>query len=378
MKQKRNIYYILFFIGYFLLVASTMFHRVKFLVNICNYLDVIAFIILFYNIIVSFKKINTKVALWLIIISIISLTSYYFSKDTLPIKLIIVLLASKNISFDNFIKKDFIVRIILILSVVSFHYLGLTNDYLMMRADGTIRNSMGFSHPNSFGFYLMIIAFEYIYISFMKNNKIQIKNYILILLIMYIINYFSDSRTSILAIILFLLFLNFKDKIIKNKKINTFAIKNIFIIMTILTLTFTYLYGNYNTYANQMNNLTSNRLYYSNYFYKTYGPSIVGQKIETISTESAKKSNKKPIVLDNCYIQLIVRYGILVYMIYAMFFRKSFIYALNKNDKIIIIIMLILCLFGLSESNILLIERCPFLIYVNNIIFNKEGESKYE
>ena len=111
------------------------------------------------SIILQYKKIDFKI-LPVFLFIILSLLSFYYSKDNLPLMLCLVLLASRNIDFEDFIFKDFYFKFCLIMFVLLMHFAGLTNDYIVYRNIDSVRSSMGFSHPNTFGFYLMILCFD--------------------------------------------------------------------------------------------------------------------------------------------------------------------------------------------------------------------------
>ncbi|MBR1416415.1 MAG: hypothetical protein IJ572_01185 [Bacilli bacterium] len=373
--KKEKINQIIFYLGYFLLIITIMLSRVPLLNSLLFYVKILAYLLLSYNIILSFGKMKFKSILLIIALLLIAGLSAYFSKDTLPIRLIFIILSSRNVNFNDFIKKDFYLKIVMIILVVLLHYIGLTNDYVMYRSDGTIRNSMGFNHPNVFGFHLMIICFEYFYLEYKKNNRIKWYNYLFLLVIGIIVDYFSDSRSSILAMAIFALLIIFMNsfKTFKSKKITRKTCTNLFIILAIFTLIFTFLYRQNNDIAIFIDKLTSKRLYYNNLFYTNYGFSMFGQEVITISTEKARQLNKVALVLDNSYIHLLVRYGIALFITYALLFKKALKNTID-NNKILFLIMITLLIFGLSESNILFIEMCPFLLYFKTIIFKERGK----
>ncbi len=375
MTKKQSMFNILFYIGYFCMIINSMFYRVIGFKNISLIFTVVSYVVLSFVILLSFNKINKKYIPFIISAIIVCFISSRLSGDYLPLRFIFVILASKNVEFDKLVKNDMMVRIFLLIIVVLLHCFGMTNDYILYRSDGTIRNSMGFSHPNVFSFHLLIIGFEFFYIKYINKSKIKIMDYLFLIIVLIVMNVCSDSRSSMLAVSFFGIMFIFRNNLFnlcKKHKSALFTFGFMFILLTIISYVCAVTYTPSNSFLYKLDSLTSYRLFYSNYFYNTYGLSMFGQKIITISTEFARLNGVNALVLDNVYIQLLVRYGLCVYCVFATLFIKGTYYSYEKKNMYMFIILITLVIFGLMESSILIIEICPFLIYFNNIIYNKE------
>lgn len=378
MKKTKD-EYLFFILGYMLLVFCAMFNRLTILSGTFGIIKVISTLLLIISIIIAYKKINFRIipALLLIITGVIV---SYISKDYQILRLCLILIASKNIDFDKFIKTDYKVRSIFLSIVLMAHFMGLTSDYIVVRNLTSFRNSMGFSHPNTFGFYLMLLCFEYIYIKTKEKKKIKLYNYLILILTMFIIDYFSDSRSSEISLILLIIFIMFGRKIFDNismSKTKKIIFSNSFIILAIISLYITHLVNIKNAFGLYINELSSGRFFYTNLFYITYGIKMFGQKLLLVSTEQAKLTHTSALVLDNAYMHILIRYGLVFFIIFANLFRKSFKRIFENKSFELFVIMFILLIYGLTEATIIRIEMCPFLLYLGNALFKKSGD-KYE
>lgn len=381
MNRSKNvdITYLLFIIGYFLLVSDAILTRVTFLVSLFDLLKIVAYVILVISIIIQYRKLKTNF-IYVFIFILLSIICCYFSKSNLPMKLCLILLASKNIEFDSFIQNDFIVKIFLVCFVIAMHFLGYTNDYIIYR-DGLARNSMGFSHPNTFGFYIMILCFEYSYLKVKKRSKFNIFDILCFCLLVLVIDTVSDSRSSVFSIIIFLCYLIFGKSIYKkiaNSKVTSIVCSNFFIVCALLSAISTYMLYMNKDIGLFINKILSGRLFYNIIFFKKYGISLFGQELLLISTEQAKLTNTASLVLDNSYFHLLLRYGLFYFCMMSEFFRRSFRSIISKNSYELFGIMLILLLYGMTEASIFRIEMCPFLLYFSNILFYKKEKCTNE
>ena len=378
MTNRDKAGHLLFSIGYIFLIISTMLNRVQFLDTVLDVLKVLSYFSLIISILLQYKKIDFKV-LPVILLFVISLLSTYMSKDHSPLLICLILIAGKNIKFDSFIYKDYYFRFFLILFVLLMHFLGLTNDYIVYRDLGSMRSSMGFSHPNTFGFHLMILCFEYVYNFVRGKKRIGIFNYSYILLLLFAIDYFSDSRSSIIALILLFVYLVFGRGLfdrIRKSNVKSKIVSFTFVFCFLISLFMTYLFQKNNSFGLYINKLTSGRLFYANMFLNNYSIKPFGQYLLLISTEKAKllHNSSLALVLDNSYIHILLRYGVFYLIAFEELFRNTFKRVLKNNRYELFAIFVLLLLYGLTETTILRIEMCPFLLYFSYVLFNKEGE----
>ena len=147
----------LFYFCYIIFIFSSMFANVKFLSIFMNKINYIIYLGLLLCILLKIKTYRKKELIFMVFSLIVITISWIISKNNSIFILFLFIFAMKNIEFDSLIKFDLKMKILFVPIVIGLHYLGLTNDLIMYREDGTVRSSMGFGHQNTFAVYLFAI-----------------------------------------------------------------------------------------------------------------------------------------------------------------------------------------------------------------------------
>lgn len=369
--KKINVNNFLFFLGYALILFSDMFSSVNKITNYVNYIDYIGLAILSFLIFLRLKdeRIVLKKIIILFFLCFALFLIKIYSGDNLLIKLFIIILAFREIEINHFVKIDMMIRLVYLLIVVALFKAGLTSNYYIYREDGSIRSSMGFSHPNNFGQYILVLCCDYI---FLKFNKLKLIDYIIPIGGAIIIDIFSNSRTSIfcmLLLILLTLIYRFMPKIFENKMIKK-TIINIFLVFTIIAGLSVYLYNSGNPLFTKINDTLSNRLSYASRFLEEYNINLFGNEITMLYTQEARRAGLKPWVLDNSYLVCILRYGLVGYIL-IYFLTRSGLKKIYETKRYEIIIMwIIFSLNGIFENYLFKIHFNPYLIILSYLLYD--------
>lgn len=364
MKEKIK-FENLFWIGYFLIVFSEMYINVKFVCNYTEKINIIGLIFLIVYIIFSNKNYTKKDFFLMVLLFGISICTYFICKDFTIIKFLMLVYCLKNISFDKLVKKDFHIKILLFIILFVSSLLGFCNITSFQRGE-TIRYTLGFIHPNTTGFFIMLLTFEYIYIN---KGKIHFKQWFIIIIILCLTSFLTDSRSSVLALtllaILILFFRIFKNML--NSKIVCFIIKNFIIILTILSLFVSISYLNNERWAISLNDKLSNRLAYLSNSLERYDIKVFGNAIPSNT------------IIDNQYIFFLLNFGIILYITYYILFYIKFKELIKEKNSLLIILLLILLVYGLMEKTVFKASYNAFMLSLSSALFNyKKEENKYE
>lgn len=364
MKKCNEVY--LFYIGYFILLLVEMWNNLPIVRNNHNLLILLGLaVIVIFNIITIVKQkqiYRKKENIFFLLIAILCFFCYLFSKNFTILKYAIIMFSFINLNFETFIKTDLKMKILLFVSVFLL-YMGnalIYNEF--SREDGSMRYALGFNHPNTLGMYLMMISLEFLYI---KRNDLKWYYFPLIIFIILFIMIIPQSRTSAIAIIIYLGYLIFRKWIIKI--LNNKVIRNILLwIVPILTLcslglTFGYQKGLFI----RLNDILSDRLNYYHGFLASYDVTLFG----TVWNEKLLR-----VTLDNSYIFLLLQFGILIYLIFTLISIKGLRKIINMKNYDLFIILEILFLYGMMETTMLNVTMNPFLIGLSLWLQNKGGE----
>lgn len=370
-KIKLDITKMLFLIAIFLLQFATYTKNISFLINNSQLLINISIIMLLIHVIVTLFTIKMNKQKWFICIILlsISLFSYLITKDSLLLQFFLVFVGAFNVDFKSVIKKDLIFKFILFMFIIFCYYQGNTEVNEFVR-NGEIRYSLGFIHPNVFGYFILSSYFEIIYLFHKKNN---ISVFIFLSVLTELILSVSKSRSAQIAVILFIIiYIGFYilTKIgVKNHdylKRYSFILRNLFLFILVISFILTILYSNGNSIAIKLNSLFSSRLYLQSLYLKEYSISLFGNYIDYFDV-----INDYFATLDSVYFRLILNFGIIGFLLLYWVFNKTFYNSIKNNDVVLTIILVTMLFYGMMEYSIIRPGLNIFLIYLPSLFSSK-------
>jgi hypothetical protein len=329
----------------FSVISTDSFKFENSILNNSNYV-VLGLLMLFFALSFVYEKSSINDFLFMVVLIILSLTISFNSKSTKMLFLVIYILSARSLTvnqalFDLFLSKIFVILITFGL-FLSGHLMDLNNNEVG-------RHSFGFGQPNILG--ATVFVFEIILITHLTVNK---KNSFLELLLSTLIQipmlFFlieSGSSSSIICLGLFLIVL-ISRKIISKERVLTF-LENM-IIVGVPTISLFLLNNEVDVNGSLLfnaNTLLTNRLHLSFVFFKEYGFKIWGQEINYNFNLSQVNTYA---FLDNAYIELLVHYGVVAFLLvigYHLIIRSK---ALKYNFDYIIPLILTLSIYGFVEQ----------------------------
>ncbi|CDB16979.1 putative uncharacterized protein [Clostridium sp. CAG:221] len=354
-----------FYLAYTFILLQAMFNNVPSLTPLYGIIDKLVIVLIFLTILFQNQIYRIKEIAWVVIIFAIVVISYFLSKDNIILKAIMLIIASKDINFKKFIKFDLVIKVIFCFIIIIFSQIGIAENYVILRADGTIRQSLGFSHPNALAAYWLSICCDYIYLAFNKNKIIKL---FICTIITFIIGYITDSRTVIICVSLMIILLLY------NNYLNNKIIKKIVIflpyLLFALSLSLAYLYKSSDLIKN-IDRLLSKRIYYTEQYLQKYDINLFGQKIETVSTVQSRLLNISPQILDNSYIVLLLKFGIILLFCSCLLLSLRLKLSYRERDKLLIIILIIFMIVGLFENWLIKINYNPFILSFSSLIYRE-------
>ncbi len=378
--NTNNIFYVL----YVLLLLENMFSTVVVLSDILKYFGYILLVgVVFYVIFINRKAKKEELFKILIYFIVVTITAFVSSNKQL-LKIMLLMMAFKEIDFDDFCKKDFKYRLLFLISIIILSFVGLTNGNDVFRENEIRRYSLGFYHPNILGLHTLTLCLEYLYIN---RNKERVKQFVVVIITLLFNAFVTDSRACIVSLLLAFVYLCFPKKNlakIYDSALCKTTVKNIYLIFMIIMLILSFSFKlDGNNFINKIDNMLSTRIYCANYYVKNYNLlKPFGQFIERL--DDSIVGNFLP--LDIGYIHLLVIYGpimmaLLLYMFYTIF-KRSY---KNKN-YMLISIFVIWSVYSVIETNSLVDIYNPFLItlavvfydHINGIDEEKKKEDEKE
>lgn len=246
------------------------------------------------------------------------------TKNKAWVFLLFTLIYASCFDFEDVLNTIFSAQFISLILITTLSSFGLMHDYVNMRADGTMRHSLGFGYPTYLSQFLL---FMILYYSYKKNFKISPEKLGLYQLLIVFSYFLTDSRTEMLIseCILIGIFMNSVGILDKFKNIVEFfkkAYATCFPLFPIGSYILVMLYGFiFNTMnvngiifkiAQKFNHVFSNRLYQTFYDFKRYGLSLFGSNIDLVGYFLTKE-NEGTIIrsnfIDNEYMRILFENG---------------------------------------------------------------------
>lgn len=246
------------------------------------------------------------------------------TKNKAWVFLLFTLIYASCFDFEDVLNTIFSAQFISLILITTLSSFGLMHDYVNMRADGTMRHSLGFGYPTYLSQFLL---FMILYYSYKKNFKISPEKLGLYQLLIVFSYFLTDSRTEMLIseCILISIFMNSVGILDKFKNVVEFfkkAYATCFPLFPIGSYILVMLYGFiFNTMnvngiifkiAQKFNHVFSNRLYQTFYDFKRYGLSLFGSNIDLVGYFLTKE-NEGTIIrsnfIDNEYMRILFENG---------------------------------------------------------------------
>lgn len=314
------------------------------------------------------------------------------TKNKAWVFLLFTLIYASCFDFEDVLNTIFSAQFISLILITTLSSFGLMHDYVNMRADGTMRHSLGFGYPTYLSQFLL---FMILYYSYKKNFKISPEKLGLYQLLIVFSYFLTDSRTEMLIseCILIGIFMNSVGILDKFKNVVEFfkkAYATCFPLFPIGSYILVMLYGfifntmNVNSIifkiAQKFNHIFSNRLYQTFYDFKRYGLSLFGSNIDLVGYFLTKK-NEGTIIrsnfIDNEYMRILFENG---WIFFIAFFAiiSIVIWHLYKTKKDgLLFISFVITTSSLINPRLftITVSVISFMIIpvLNDLLFNQGG-----
>lgn len=362
MRKKWDLANVIFYMVFCIYVLKIMLGRISALEQIKDFLSIIQISFLCIGICIQSNKYQYNTFFKIIIVVIIGLISYFISEDTTIIFLYLYVFFSRKINIDELIKFDIKFKILLLFINAWLLLLGVVENIVFYRDDGSVRNTFGFESPNTIGMILLSIFIEIAYIS---RKKISGVYFLGILITVIILNLIFDSRASSICFILLAILLVFKN-VFKYSIIKKF-LPYMMLIFSILSILLVYLYKNNTNIGIILNEVFSTRLSIANEFFKNYKINLLGNRFKEYDYWIGYVNT-----LDNAYINLLLKHGVLNYIIVLFFNIKIMKKFVKEENYVGIVCLIVMYAYGMMEKATFVIIYNMILFELKDVIYFKE------
>lgn len=316
----------------------------------------------------------------LIIIAILTLLFLISAVNSHYLTLIstwLFIVAVKDMDYRQLILLAKRILQILIPFVILLYFIGVIDDYTMYR--GTeLRQSLGFSHPNRLGSYIFQWVACSVYMTEEKDvNVLKFLFYGLLALFIYLV---PNSQSAFICLILLLvgIFLFQMMKSRKNRQkilavacmVGTAAANLGSVVLSLLDL-------ERHPFWKQADRLLSIRFSAGHRVYELYGMKWLGQMVYVTEAEREAVGITETLYLDNSYMTLLIRYGILVYLLFTVSFLLLLWKVYKGEEYKLLIILTVYSVYGIMEKCVYVLGMNAFILTMRMLLY-ETGESSFK
>lgn len=335
--SRKKVHTVLFCLAYFTILMFSMMGHIPGLRIWLNRLAYIANAILLAIGITQNRFLSKKLCIGLIIAFLYSILLLNRTGFSGLFKLLLLIIASRNVNFKTLLKFDFVSRIILIGAVFILCFLGVAPNVVADYPDGTVRYSWGFQNTNHLALAIFIGCLELLYLWRMQVNG---KRIFFILALMIFSDIASGSRTANLigAMTLLCSILYTISPSIWTNRVIYFLVKFAVWFLAGLTAILTIQFENGENWALKVDSLLSGRLKNIQFFHQKFGVTLWGNDLSTGGR-----------TLDSIYGFLLLGLGVVGFLVFCIAITKLITVIYKKGDPSFGIVLLCLLIYGLSE-----------------------------
>ncbi len=374
-KQNKTIKETVFFISYTIYLTVNFLGWSKF--NIPSFLSPLTNIIislLLIMAILSGTKMTLKHLTMAVILVILCLVISMISSNTTGlIVMILFIICAKDIEYQKFINRYFVVGTIMLCLILFLYFIGFLDSLQWVRIEVSgekiYRYSMGFKYTTFGPLLFMCSIFAYLSI---KENEINLIETIVILVVNYFLYYWTNTRAVYYLILCTVV-------IYWIKRLFPFALNNKFIyivcvaitpIMAIVSLELPLMDVYNNNWINEIDALLSYRIRLGREAISRYGlSSLFGNNI--VWTGAAQGD-----LVDSSYLRILLEYGwMLLILICFGFVVIQIKNCRSKNYGMAVIISLYM-IHSFTDPQLLSIAANPFLLLLGSVFNNNNVSTK--
>lgn len=378
-----NIFYFSFFLWYSMeiLFSSTIMNFTYLPMQQLN--DIIGYIVLVLMIIqiFFFQKYNVRDIIVIVLSSVIVIVSAIKSGNNSILSMWIFIVSSKKVNLDAVVRSAYKVLCFMVSLVIILFFFKIIPEVTLYR-NGIVRHSMGFIHPNQLG----LRVFQLIMCRlFLHRNRFRMADIVISVLGVVFVYYVPNSQTSFGALII-LFFLTIIYAFIRDKDYIVMKTAGVILISTSILLNVICVVLSTRPLIHkfwvEINQFISFRFSYCYRVYKIYGITFWGNDIAVTMSEREMRGmqNLGKLYLDNAYLSLILRFGILMFVLFSLMYYLTMYYFMQHNQLYIVIIMFVYSVYGIMETGMYQMSHNIILLAISYLIYNKiasDGTYKY-
>ncbi len=278
--------------------------------------------------------------------------------------------ASKDIDFDKLMKQAYISQLIMVLVVFYLFFTGSITEATMYR-NSVLRHSFGFMHPNQLGIRVFLIVVCRCYT---RRKNINFYDVILTFLAGLFVYVVPNSKTSYYS--LFMLGCIMIIHLLSRMGVKAFARASsiavwLALICNVGSVFLSIIDVNKYPWLRWFDLRMSRRFSMCHRTMQLYGITVWGQDVHTILKRHIIGKHYT-LYLDNSYMSILLRYGIVVYVLFSLLYLFAMVYLKRANQIMLLEIMCLFAIYGVMENNFFSMSQNLFLLALSYPIYQRK------
>ena len=311
-----------------------------------------------------------------VITGIIGFASLLGSGDFALFKLVIVIIAAKDVDFHKFVKVFAIIKGTAVVLTLLFWRIGILGTLYYQDDKVGYYNTYGFCHRNVLGANVAILCLAWFYL---KYRRLKIQDVIVWSAVAAVFYRLAASRTSLLIMMLTIVgvyLFQKKEQLIMNYPKTRKILLWGFVSIVFLCILCTIFYVRYNFFWEIIDKIFTKRIRFAHYCFKEYGLSLFGQRIPFVSSIQAQSGDIDKLILDNAYMRALLYYGIIPGAFYLFSYFKALEMSFLKKDCALVVSLVIFAVYGLSERYMLdICYQFPLIVACGQYFFSRDDST---
>lgn len=319
-----------------------------------------------------YGKLSSTMGSALLLLAFLACVCYYVGYPSVGIVLLFMFF-SRDISFEKIAYYTIVFSLITLLFVYLSACCGIIDNYISHRVDGRPREYMGFRYVLFPANYMFNVLALYYYL---KKRKITWRLIILSVLLDYYIYEKTDARLGCgltLVLILYSAFYKMCQKRNIVVKMMDIIAAPSFLIMGITSFIVTALYDPYNVVHQRIDYAIGWRLSNAHSSLNIYGIHFLGNKAINwvgfatgVDGTIATTNNESYLYVDNFYMHLIQRYGVLMFLVICILVTAYMMRLYKKRESYMLALLFLIVVHGVIDNAIINLYMNTFWLVLLN------------
>lgn len=314
------------------------------------------------------KQIAVIIAVLMYAIISYSSSSFFTTIGLIPF----LLLSSARIDFRKIVKFTAVISFVILLFIILSAKLHIIRNVIVYSNSGRTRAFLGFRFPLNAPAIMFNITALWLYYRNYSLKIIEIAALIAVNLWLY---QNTDSKlsfiSSVIIIAIFMLFcMIFKsaEDFLIRRKVFTFILASTFVIAFAFSIFAALSYDPGKDWMRVLNRMTEDRLKFASMSLKQYGVTLFGEDIPWVgyglddSGNSASNVYLNYFYVDNMYIQIMQKYGLIFMILYIVLNTMAMFKCRKNKDIFMLLIVSLICIKCI-------IDNLSFYMYYNTFWF---------